>query len=151
LPAPAGGGRGRDKRIIVIAAVALVAAVIAGLIVMQSPKNDHETATSSSTSSTGSGYSSTYAQTTAIIDPTHQAPSASSGLIVGTCDEGGSCGVKQRTAPYTDAPRMYPNDLQDNDTVIVVCETNGDVRSSMGHGSSSTWYRLGNGAYVNSV
>jgi len=27
------------------------------------------------------------------------------GLIQGTCDEGGSCGVKQRTAPFADPPR----------------------------------------------
>jgi serine/threonine-protein kinase len=72
-------------------------------------------------------------------------------VIVGTCDEGGTCGVKQRTAPYTDAPRLVPNDLQDGNTVTVVCQTTGDVRASAGHGSSNVWYRLGNGAYVNLV
>ena len=71
--------------------------------------------------------------------------------IVGTCDEGGSCGVKQRTAPYVSAPRLYPDDLHDGVQVTLSCQTVGDVRSSAGHGSSSTWYRLNNGAYVNMV
>ena len=72
-------------------------------------------------------------------------------LIVGTCDEGGSCGVQQRTGPYNEAPRKYSNDLKDGMTVSVVCQTIGDTRSSEGHGSSSIWYRLVNGAYVSSV
>jgi len=71
--------------------------------------------------------------------------------IVGTCDEGGSCGVKQRTAPYVSAPRLFPDDLHDGVQVTLSCQTVGDVRSSAGHGSSSTWYRLNNGAYVNMV
>lgn len=71
--------------------------------------------------------------------------------IVGTCDEGGTCGVKQRSAPYTAADRLVPNDLQDGNVVTVVCQTNGDLRSSDGRGSSSVWYRLENGAYVASV
>lgn len=70
---------------------------------------------------------------------------------MGTCDEGGSCGVKQRTAPYVSAPRLYPDDLHDGVQVTLSCQTVGDVRSSAGHGSSSTWYRLNNGAYVNMV
>lgn len=78
-------------------------------------------------------------------------PSVWSGVVVGTCDEGGTCGVKQRNAPFVAAPRLVPNDLQDGNSVTVVCQTNGDVRSSEGHGSSFVWYRLENGAYVNSV
>jgi hypothetical protein len=74
-----------------------------------------------------------------------------SGIVVGTCDEGGSCGVKQRNAPYVAAARLVPTDLRDGDAVTVVCQTNGDLRSSEGHGSSYVWYRLENGAYVNSV
>ena len=69
--------------------------------------------------------------------------------IVGTCDEGGSCGVKQRTQPYTDAPRLVPERPEGRHTVTVVCQTTGDLRSSDGHGSSYVWYRLVNGAYVN--
>lgn len=59
--------------------------------------------------------------------------------------------MQQRTAPYTDAPRLYPNDLKDGMTVSVVCQTPGDPRSSEGYGSSYMWYQLYNGAYVNSV
>jgi serine/threonine-protein kinase len=72
-------------------------------------------------------------------------------LIVGTCDEGGSCGVQQRTGPYNQAPRKYSNDLKDGMTVSVVCKVIGDPRSSEGRGSSYVWYQLLNGAYLNSV
>jgi serine/threonine-protein kinase len=72
-------------------------------------------------------------------------------VIVGTCDEGGTCGVKQRVAPYNEAPRLFPDALEDGTLVTVVCQTVGDPRSSRGHGSSSVWYRLFNGAYVNAV
>lgn len=71
--------------------------------------------------------------------------------IIGTCDEGGSCGVRQRTAPFTDAPSLYPSDLQDGMAVIAVCQTVGDTRSNRGVGSSNVWYRLNSGAYVSSV
>lgn len=79
------------------------------------------------------------------------APGFRNGLVVGTCDEGGSCGVKQRIAPYTDAERLYPNDLKDGTAVTVVCQTTGDLRSNTGEGSSYVWYRLYNGAYINAV
>lgn len=78
-------------------------------------------------------------------------PTPATGVVTGTCDEDGSCGVQQRTAPYTEAPRMYQNDLRDGAMVTVVCQTVGDVRSSRGAGVSAIWYRLSNGAYVNSV
>jgi len=71
--------------------------------------------------------------------------------IIGTCDEGGSCGVRQRTAPYTDAPSLYPSVLQDGTTVIATCQTVGDVRSNLGVGSSNVWYRLNTGAYLSAV
>ena len=32
-----------------------------------------------------------------------------------------------------------------------MCQTIGDSRTSEGHGTSYVWYRLVNGAYVNSV
>ena len=70
--------------------------------------------------------------------------------IVGTCDEGGSCGVKQLDAPYVDADRLYPNDLKDEMTVRVVCHTVGDPRTSGGQ-TSYVWYQLVNGAYVNLI
>lgn len=71
--------------------------------------------------------------------------------IAGTCDEGGSCGLKQRHAPYTDADRLVPDDLHDGYSVTVVCQTNGDMRTNAGRGASRVWYRLDNGAYIPSV
>ncbi|WP_280829611.1 hypothetical protein [Mycobacterium sp. OTB74] len=76
---------------------------------------------------------------------------AAQGTIADTCDEGGSCGVKQRTAPYTDALRLYPGSLKDGTTVPLVCQTNGDVVTNARHGTSKDWYRLSNGAYINSM
>ncbi|KUI22707.1 hypothetical protein AU193_10395 [Mycobacterium sp. GA-1285] len=70
--------------------------------------------------------------------------------IVGTCDEGGSCGVKQRRAPYVDADRLYSNDLKDGMTVRAVCHATGDTQVSGGI-PSNVWYQLINGAYVNAV
>lgn len=92
---------------------------------------------------------------TAVV-PTNEArpSSARSGwrvVVVGTCDEGGSCGVQQRTQPFNSAPRLYPNVLKDGTTVMIVCETIGDQRSSQGRGSSALWFQLDNGAYINSV
>jgi serine/threonine protein kinase, bacterial len=72
-------------------------------------------------------------------------------LIVGTCDEGGSCGVQQRIGPYNAAPRKYPNDLKDGMTVSAVCQIVGDTRASAGRGTSDIWYQLFDGAYINSV
>lgn len=72
-------------------------------------------------------------------------------VIVGTCDEGGSCGVQQRTQPYNSAPRLYPNALRDGTSVAVVCATTGDLRTSRGRGASRIWYMLNNGAFINSV
>lgn len=72
-------------------------------------------------------------------------------VIIGTCDEGGTCGVKQRSAPYTSAGRLVPTDVYDGDTVTVVCQTTGDMRTNDGHAPSSTWFRLANGAYVAAV
>ncbi|MCB9409359.1 serine/threonine-protein kinase [Mycolicibacterium sp.] len=77
--------------------------------------------------------------------------SGGSAVIVGTCDEGGSCGVQQRVLPYNDAPRMYPEVLHDGTKVSVLCGTIGDARSSQGYGSSRVWFRLANGSYINSV
>ena len=156
---PAGGrGPGIDKRI-VIAAVAVLAAVLMGIVVAQFSGSGDEGSTAGPTSGgiaseadVSGGDTAEGAASPPIVDPPRPPqPVASSAAIVGTCDEGGSCGVKQRTAPYTDAPRMYPDDLRDGMTVTAVCQTTGDVRSSQGYGSSSAWYRLDNGAYVNSV
>lgn len=89
--------------------------------------------------------------TPTVVQSTPPQPSSWQLVIVGTCDEGGTCGVKQRNAPYTAAARLVSPDLQDGNSASVVCQTVGDVRSSDGRGSSSIWYRLENGAYVASV
>ena len=78
-------------------------------------------------------------------------PTSWSAVVVGSCDEGGSCGVRQRTAPYNDAPSLYPTVLRDGVSVTVTCQTTGDLRSNAGYGSSRVWYRLDSGAYVNAV
>lgn len=78
-------------------------------------------------------------------------PPVAHGVITDTCDEGGSCGVKQRDAPYTGAKSLVPHVLQDDDRVDLVCQTDGDSASNKNHGNSNIWYRLSNGAYVNSV
>ena len=90
-------------------------------------------------------------QSPVVIPPTATTSTQTTGVVVGTCDEGGSCGVRQRVAPRIPAPRLYPDDLKDGMTVTIACQTTGDARSSSGHGSSTTWVRLTNGAYVNSV
>lgn len=72
------------------------------------------------------------------------------GSVYGTCNEGGSCGLRQRSAPYTSAGRLVAHDLADGESVVVMCQVGGDLRTSDGR-SSSTWFRLDNGAYVPSV
>ena len=89
--------------------------------------------------------------TAAPAPPPPIAPTSWPMVIVGTCDEGGTCGVKQRSAPYTSAGRLVPTDVYDDDTVTVVCQTTGDLRTNDGHAPSNVWYRLANGAYVASV
>jgi hypothetical protein len=39
----------------------------------------------------------------------------------------------------------------DATTVTLVCQTSGDTMTNTGYGTSSVWYRLANGAYVNGV
>lgn len=97
----------------------------------------------------------THTETVTEAPPPSTAPSPSGvpywvATIVGTCDEGRSCGVKQRSAPYIDAARLYANDLKDGMTVRVVCHTTGDTQVSGGL-PSYVWYQLINGAYVNAV
>ena len=83
--------------------------------------------------------------------PLAQADYGWSGVIVDTCDEGGTCGVQQRSSPYNSAPKLYSKVLQDGSLVTVMCQTAGDLRSNLGHGSSTAWFQLDNGSYINSV
>jgi len=78
-------------------------------------------------------------------------PTNVTATLVGTCDEGGTCGVRQRNAPYNAAPNLFSGTLNDGQTVTLRCKTTGDSRSNEGHGTSTTWYQLSNGAYVNAV
>jgi serine/threonine protein kinase, bacterial len=125
--------------------------IVAGSIVFAWSPDERSSSSTATPGTGGSPVTSAPTLSGTPFSPTSAAPPSSVGVIVGTCDEGGTCGVKQRTAPYTDAPRLYPNDLRDGMTVALACQTTGDVRSSAGHGVSSVWYRLDNGAYVNAV
>ena len=73
------------------------------------------------------------------------------GTITGTCDEGGSCGVKQRNAPRNWAPGITSQPLLDGARVGIVCQTVGDTRQNSGYGVSNLWYQIANGAYIPAV
>lgn len=73
------------------------------------------------------------------------------GTITGTCDEGGSCGVKQRNAPRNSAPGITSQPLLDGAQVGIVCQTIGDARQNSGYGSSDIWYQIANGAFIPAV
>lgn len=59
--------------------------------------------------------------------------------------------MRQRNRPAKGAPNLYPNALQDGTLVAVVCQTDGDMQSSSGRGSSDIWYRIANESYINAV
>jgi serine/threonine-protein kinase len=171
--ANASGGRSRPLLVVASIAIALAVVIVGALLFVQNQDTGpSEPATSSSafpteptfptaprprstSSAVPSPTSSALPRTTVALPPIPVPRPRGvpywNAVIVGTCDEGGSCGVKQREAPYVDAERLHPNDLKDGVTVSVVCQTTGDLRSSEGSGSSYVWYRLINGAYVNSV
>lgn len=152
-PGPAAGGSRTILR--VLAALVFVGLIVAVGVTLTSKEE-------STTSGQRKGDSPTSTTQLKLLPQTfllHPSPtlltppqqSAWTAVVVGTCDEGGSCGVKQRDAPLTAAPRLVPDDLQDGMTVTVACAIFGDTRSSQGHGSSNLWLRLNNGAFVNSV
>ena len=136
-----------------ILGVAAAVVIIASMVILLNRDKESSPPSASTSAVTEDATISEAPSPTSTPPPSTTAPQQTgwTAVVVGTCDEGGTCGVKQRTAPYTDAPRLVPNDLQDNVTVTVVCQTTGDVRTSTGHGSSYVWYQLANGAYVNSV
>lgn len=160
-PTAQGAGRAPSlpaKPLYLVLAAVVLLAVVALLTVVLSSRPDHDTTEATSPAlTTRSPVDTTLPATdvlsTQISSAPPQPPPAppAVGIVVGTCDEGGSCGVKQRDAPYTAAPRLHSDDLHDGLTVTVLCQTIGDVRSSAGHGTSALWYRLDNGAFVNSV
>lgn len=83
------------------------------------------------------------------------APPPSNGFpatITGTCDLQGQCsGVQQRTEPRNSAPQLLPVILREGSSVTVFCQTIGELRTETDHAPSNLWYRLANGAYVNSI
>lgn len=169
-PAPTRPGL-RPATLLAGAALALAVVSVGVLIGLWSRGSGSPTAASSSTASPAAPRSVTAPSTVTVSVPPPltvtktvtpaTAPTQSlsipstesvwSTIIVGTCDEGGSCGVQQRTAPFNSAPKMYPTVLQDGSAITVMCQLPGDPRSSSGQGSSRVWYRLDNGAYINSV
>jgi hypothetical protein len=94
-----------------------------------------------------------------IIPPTSStAPGAGSppkpvarGTVVGTCDEGGTCGVRLRTAPADDAPTFPGELLKDGAGVQIVCQTIGDKSNNLGQVSTDFWYQLDSGAFISAV
>jgi serine/threonine protein kinase, bacterial len=161
---PKGGGV-HPALWVAVLAVAIGAAIIATMVFIRTQDDGSDAPSADPTRVTASPtYTDDQEPTTGTTPPTSASPTAApsppttsptpegywSAMIVGTCDEGGSCGVQQRTAPYSDAPRLYPNDLQDLTTVRLMCQTIGDLRTSGGQ-SSFVWYQLYNGAYVSSV
>ena len=73
------------------------------------------------------------------------------GVVAVECGGTEPCELQQRNAPYTSAPRLHPEGLHNGTVVSLACHVVGDERSNPGDGSSRLWYRLSNGAYVNSV
>lgn len=85
----------------------------------------------------------------------YPAPSAPVGYpssITGTCNQLGKCsGVQQRVEPRNNAPQLTPVVLAEGAAVTIACQTNGELKTEVDHAPSSLWYRLANGAYVNSI
>lgn len=150
----------------ICAAIVMATAIIGAIVVIRSGDGNGSTPTAApSTFTVGPTPSEvslpSYTTSTPPLTTTYTTMSPSiatpppqtgyAAVIVGTCDEGGTCGVQQRIAPYINAPPLVPNALQDGMTVIVVCQTLGDLRTSAGHAPSNVWFRLSNGAYVSAV
>lgn len=150
----------------ICAVVVITTAIIGAVVVIQSSDDGGPTPTAAPSSLTVGAmpsevslpsYTTTSTPRTTTyttMSPPIPTPSPRTGfpaVIVGTCDEGGTCGVQQRVAPYINAPPLVPNALQDGMTVIVVCQTLGDLRTNAGHTPSKVWFRLSNGAYVGAV
>lgn len=87
--------------------------------------------------------------------PTLTAPPPRDGYeasVKGTCDQQGTCyGVQQRSEPKNDAPRLIPDVLSEGTPVRISCQTKGELKTETDHAPSDLWYRLTNGAYINSI
>ena len=79
-------------------------------------------------------------------------PEVYSSSITGTCDQQKICyGAKQRTEPKNDAPQMVPDILPEGAAVQISCQIHGELKTETDHAPSDLWYRLTNGAYINSI
>ena len=79
-------------------------------------------------------------------------PEGFSASITGTCDQQGKCyGAKQRTEPRNDAPQLVPDILDEGASVKIACQSIGELKTETDHAPSNLWYRLTNGAYINSI
>lgn len=79
-----------------------------------------------------------------------QAPYSSS--ITGTCDQQKIChGAKQRAEPKNDAQQLFPDILPEGASVEISCQIRGELKTETDHAPSDLWYRLTNGAYINSI
>lgn len=155
-PAHSSSGGGRW---ILWGALALAAVCVLAAIIVNSSGSNTTSAYTSQPTNLGAGTprpttstqstTSTWRLTT--TSPVPRRATSWTAVVVGTCDEGGTCGVKQRNAPFNSAPALYPNALMDGARITVVCQTRGDTRASAGHETTNVWYRLDNGAYVNAV
>ena len=75
-----------------------------------------------------------------------------SSSITGTCDQQKIChGAKQRTDPKNDAPQLVPDILPEGAAVEISCQIRGELKTETDHAPSDLWYRLTNGAYINSI
>jgi len=77
---------------------------------------------------------------------------AYSSSITGTCDQQKIChGAKQRAEPNNDAPQLVPDILAEGAAVEISCQIRGELKTETDHAPSDLWYRLTNGAYINSI
>lgn len=90
--------------------------------------------------------------TTSRTTPTTAVRNGVPAAITGTCDPQGTCsGVQQRAEPKNSAAQLIPVILKEGAEVTVFCQTTGDLKTEIDHPPSNVWYRLANGAYVNSI
>jgi hypothetical protein len=84
--------------------------------------------------------------------PSPPRPAGFAASITGTCDQLGKCyGVKQRTEPKNDAPQLVPDILDEGASVKIACQSIGELKTETDHAPSNLWFRLTNGAYINSI
>ena len=95
-------------------------------------------------------FASTHRAANEVHATTPSGPYSSS--ITGTCDQQKIChGAKQRAEPKNDAPQLVPEILPEGAAVEISCQIRGELKTETDHAPSDLWYRLTNGAYINSI